>query len=187
MLVLYSQSVSYLILIREVLKMRQLFLICLLSTFTFLIFVNETYAAPISKKELLIELTGKDSLKVSETKLYGDIVIAYQRNDEIALISKVEAMMTRFPNGRFTDNAIYLAGKFQLENRNYAKALKYFNKIFKSYPMSDRVVAAQYAKGVTYKQIRLNKMAKQTFLDLRKKYPGSPEFFLAEAEIHSLN
>lgn len=167
--------------------MKQQFLLVILSTFTFFAAMSESCASKYMKKDLLIELTGKDALKVSETKLYGNIVMAYKKNDEISLVSKVDAMITRFPNGRLTDNAIYIAGKYELENKNYAKALKYFNLISKQYPLSDKIIASQFARGIAYKQIHLNDLAKKVFKDLRKKYPGSPEYFLAETEIHSLN
>ncbi|WP_413290868.1 tetratricopeptide repeat protein [Bdellovibrio sp. HCB337] len=137
----------------------------------------------MSKDALMIELTGKDPSKVSESALYGEIFNAYRSNDEIGFKSRMQTFMTRFPASSYADNVTYLAGRLAFDGKNYAEAIKYYQKVITQYPRSNKVVAAKYAKAVAYKKMNLDPQAKGVFADLRKKYPGSPEAFRAENEL----
>jgi TolA-binding protein len=137
----------------------------------------------LSKENLMIELTGKDPSKVSESALYAEIFNAYRSNDEIGFKSRMQTFMTRFSASSYADNVLYLAGRLAFDSKNYAEAIKYYQKVITQFPRSNKVVAAKYAKGIAYKKMNLEPQAKGVFSDLRKKYPGSPEAFRAENEL----
>lgn len=139
-----------------------------------------------SKKALLIELTGKDSSSLSAAALYAEIVSAYQADDEVGLKSRLQSLATRYSQSEYMDNALYLAGRMAMDHRNYAEAIKQFGKIHQQYPNGDKVAAADFAKGMTYKKMNLPQLAQQVLLAVKKKYPGSPESFRAENEIKIL-
>lgn len=136
-----------------------------------------------NKKALLFELTGKDDSLVSDTVLYAEIVSAYQKSDELGLKSRLQNLSSRFPKSEYLDNAVYLAGRLAMDNRNYAEAIKQFAKIQKQYANGDKAAAAAFAKGMAYKKMNLPKIAQQVLVGVKKKYPGSPESFRAESEI----
>lgn len=138
---------------------------------------------PLSKESLMIELTGKDPSKVSESALYGEIFNAYRSNDEIGFKSRMQTFMTRFPGSSYADNILYIAGRLAFDSKNYAEAIKYYQKVITQYPRSNKVVAAKYAKAIAYKRMNLEPQAKGVFAEVRKKYPGSPEAFRAENEL----
>ena len=166
--------------------MRQYFIL----TFTFVLSLS-TYSAnaankvtaPKNKEALMIELTGKDPSKVSESALYAEIFSAYRANDEIGFKSRMQTFVTRFPQSPYADNVIYLTGRMAFDNKNYAEAIKYYQKVITQYPRSNKVVAAKYAKAIAYKKMNLDPQAKGVFSELRKRYPGSPEAFRAENEL----
>lgn len=165
--------------------MRQYFLVTLV--FLVSVFALETHAAKksneFSKESLMIELTGKDPSKIDEKTLYSEIVGAYRANDEIGFKSRLQTFVSRFPNSPYVDNCLYLAGRMAFSNKNYAEAIRYYQKVITQYPRSNKVVAAEYAKASAYKKMNLGPQAKYVFQDLRKRYPGSPESFRAESEL----
>ena len=137
----------------------------------------------MSKEALLVELTGKDISKESDAAIYAEIAGAYQADDEIGFKSRMQSLLTRFPRSDYADNALYLAGRMAMDHRNYAEALKYFQKILQDYPNGNKAVSAEFAKGIAYKKMNLPQIAKDVLGDVKKKYPGSPESFRAENEL----
>lgn len=171
--------------------MRQYFnlTITLILSLCTIFWVVESEAAkknPMTKEALMIELTGKDPSKIDEATLYSEIVAAYRRNDEIGFKSRMQTFMTRFSGSAYADNVLYLAGRMAFSNKNYPEAIKYYQKVTQQYPRSNKAAAARLATGVAYKKMNLAPQAKFVFRDLRKKYPGSPEYFRAEVEMKIL-
>jgi TolA-binding protein len=145
-----------------------------------------TPSAQKQKEALMIELTGKDPSKIDDVTLYSELVKAYRANDEIGFKSRLQTFMTRFSSSSYADNALYLAGRMAFQNKNYGEAIKYYQRVVTQYPRSNKVVSAKLAKGLAYKKMNLQPQAKSVFLDLRKRYPGSPEAFRAENEMKIL-
>ena len=139
-----------------------------------------------AEKALLIELTGKDQGQMNETELYSELVSAYQAGDPIGFSSRYQAFMERFPRSSMADNAVYLAGRRALDQKRYAEALKRFNELMTKYPRSNRVVAASFAKAMTFKQMNLTEQARNAMKDVIRRYPGSPESFRASSEMRLL-
>lgn len=140
----------------------------------------------MDKQALLIELTGKDPSKESDVALYAQIVSAYQNNDEIGFKSRLQSLLSRFPKSSYSDNALFLAGRMAVNQKNYAQAIRYFSEIEKKYPHSNKMVSAKFAKAITYKKMNLPEFAQRTLKEVRVKYPGSPESFRADAELKIL-
>lgn len=166
--------------------MRQCFVLTV--TFVLSLFTIESLAAKrgmdsLSKESLMIELTGKDVSKIDEATLYAEIFGAYRSNNEIGFKSRLQTFITRFPASPYADNVLYLAGRRAFSAKNYAEAIKYYQKVITQYPRSNKVVAARFAKGIAYKKMNLQPQAQGVLQDLRKRYPGSPESFRAENEL----
>ncbi|KHD87677.1 MAG: hypothetical protein OM95_13080 [Bdellovibrio sp. ArHS] len=140
-------------------------------------------AKDLQQESLLVELTGKDISKENDITLYAEMVSAYQNDDEIAFKSRLQSLLSRFPQSSYADNALFLAGRMAVDHNNFAEAIKYFARIEKEYPLSNKVVAAKFAKAMTYKRMNLPEYALLTLKEVRTKYPGSPESFRADAEI----
>lgn len=139
------------------------------------------------EQQLMVELTGKDLSKESDMSLYAEMVSAYEADDEIGFKSRLQSLISRFPQSSYADNALYLAGRLAVNHSNYPEAIRYFSRVEKEYPQSDKVTAATFAKAMTYKKMNLGEFAKRTLTEVRNKYPGSPESFRANAELKMLN
>lgn len=134
----------------------------------------------------MIELTGRDENTLSDVELYSEIVAAYQSQDEIGLKSRLQKFMSRYSTSSFADNALYLAGRQALENKNYGEAIRFFQRVQADYPRGNRSVAAQFSKAMAYKRMHLEPQARRAFHEVIQKYPGSPESFRADSEIRLL-
>lgn len=144
---------------------------------------GKTSAKDLNQQALLVELTGKDISKENDITLYAEMVSAYQRDDEIGFKSRLQGLLERFPQSPYADNALFLAGRMAVDHSNFAEAIKYFSMIEKNYPRSNKVVAAKFAKAMTYKKMNLPEFAIRNLKEIRSKYVGSPEFFRADAQL----
>lgn len=168
----------------------------LLTTFVISSISNSAFSAPVgkdkkpsdplSREALLLELTGKDFSKESDISLYSGLVSAYDANNLVAFKGRLQSLLSRFPTSPYADNALYLAGTLAVNNGNYSEAIKYFSEVETKYPRSNKVVAAKFAKAMTYKAMNLKGFAKSNLRQLVKKYPGSPESYRASAELKFL-
>lgn len=142
---------------------------------------------PIDKaskqQKLLFELTGQDESKISDIQLYAQIVGAYESRDEINFKSRMQSFIHQFPQSPYADNVLYLAGMMAVNNLNYPEAVRFFSRVEKDYPNSDKVTAAVFAKGMTYKKMNLESFSKQILTHVKSNFPGSPESFRAEVEL----
>jgi len=144
-----------------------------------------SYAAP-QEDALLKELTGKDMSKLSDVDVYSEIVGAYQADDLTSVKSRLKILLKKHPASAYADNALYLAGRLSLDKKNYAEALRYFERVTREYPRSNKVVAAEFAKAIAYNRMNLPQQAKKVFQEVGKKFPGSPEAYRAQSELRLL-
>ncbi len=136
--------------------------------------------------DLRAELTGRDLKKLGEDDLYVEVLTQYQTQNYEIMRQAVNVLITKYQDSPHSDNALYLLGYSSLERRAFADALRNFNRLLKRYPASNKAVAAEFAKGIAYKHMKLRDLAQRSFLSVRKKYPGSPESFRAESELKLL-
>lgn len=135
---------------------------------------------------LMLELTGKDFSRETDSSLYAHLVSAYEKNDEIAFKARLQSFMSRFPQSPLGGNVYFLAGRFAVDRNNYAEAIRYFSEVEKKYPRSSKVISAKFAKAMTYKKMNLKDISRSLLEQLVKRYPGSPESFRAQAEMRAL-
>jgi tetratricopeptide (TPR) repeat protein len=121
--------------------------------------------------------------KLSDRALYAELVGSYDRNNEIAFISRYQVFQKKYSKSPLADDAAYLAGLFSLANKNYGPALKHFNHVLRKYPSSNKAASALYAKGVALKKMELDTEANRAFARVKKRYPGSPEALRADTEL----
>ncbi|MEN0058843.1 MAG: tetratricopeptide repeat protein [Bdellovibrio sp.] len=137
----------------------------------------------VKQEALLAELTGVNPAKKTDMELYSEMMEAYEQGREIVLKNRLQTLLQRYPQSSYADNALFLAGRMAVDRSQYAEAIRYFARIEKDYPQSNRLVAAKFAKAMTYKKMNLPEFAKKVLSEVRGRYPGSPESFRADAEL----
>jgi TolA-binding protein len=126
---------------------------------------------------------GEENKNLSEPELYSLILKEYRTRNEIGLKAHVSTFVKKYPKSPSADNALYLNGLLAVENHNYGEALINFNRVIKQYPNGEKVVAAMFAKAMTFKKMNLGSESKRMLEMVNQKYPGSPESFRASAEL----
>jgi TolA-binding protein len=141
------------------------------------------------QKNVVVEAaTGlKTDLKISDRELYGELLAAYDRNDEFGFHSRLQMFQERFARSPLMEDSLYLAGMMAVSEKNYGVALRNFNRILKEHPHGHKVASALFAKGATLKKMNLPDQARQSWLQVQKHFPGSPESMRAAMEIKILN
>jgi TolA-binding protein len=119
---------------------------------------------------------------ITEESLYTQVLNAYQTRDIDAVAYYTDLFTKRYPTSVFADNAIYLQGNLYLILGLPSEALREFEQVLNEYPMGNKRAAALFGKGVAYRKLNLNNYAERVFVELKKEYPGSPEFFKVDFE-----
>lgn len=135
------------------------------------------------RSELIKELTGRDETRMSDLDVYSELVAAYQARDRAKIDRRLRQLLVRYPQSPFADNGLYLAGLAAVEDKRYADALKFFQRVQDEYPTGNKAVSAHFAKAMAYKMMNLDVQAKRTLQEVITKYPGSPESFRADNEM----
>lgn len=160
-------------------------LICFLA---FLSHQSIAYAkSPAASNQLLVELTGKDPSKTTELEAYSEYVSVYRSGVGNQISSQAKSFLSRFPNSPYADNVLFLLGRYQLSQKNYVEAIRNFQKVVDLYPNSNKAVSALFAKAMAYQQMHLPEQAIAALKLVKTKFPGSPESFRADNQIHLLD
>jgi TolA-binding protein len=124
--------------------------------------------------------------KLPEFDLYRATLNASDNNDEFGFRGMSETFLKRFPKSSLRDDVLYLSGLMNLTKKNYGAALVDFNQILKKHATSNRASSAMFAKGVTLKRMNLEGEARLAFLQVKRKFAGSPEALRADNELKQL-
>jgi TolA-binding protein len=132
------------------------------------------------------ELSGEKHESLTSHQVYDRIIEKYRSNDFKALEAYTNLLLSKYPQSRYADNALYLQGLLAFSIKSYAKSLESFQKIINLYPNGNKAVSALFAKGMLYKKLNLNNESENVLSKIKVKYPGSPESLRADAEIKIL-
>lgn len=119
---------------------------------------------------------------VTEEAIYSEVLYSYQIRDPDRLLFFSKELGERYPYSVFNDNAIYLRAQLNLAFGLPSEALRDFEKILREYPAGNKRISALFGKGVAYRKLQLFKYAEQVYKEIKKTYPGSPEFYKVELE-----
>jgi TolA-binding protein len=92
----------------------------------------------------------------------------------------------KFSKSPLMEDALYLEGLMAVSEKNYGVALQSFNRILREHGHGHKASSALFARGVVLKKMNLPGRAKQSWILVQKKYPGSPESARADVELKLL-
>ena len=95
-------------------------------------------------------------------------------NSELARAGFQE-FMDRYGNSEFADNALYWLGDLAYAEKEYSKALGYFQDLMDRFPESDRIPASMYKGRTCLLELERKEDAWTLGGDLLARYPDSPE------------
>lgn len=120
---------------------------------------------------------------LNEDTLYAEVITSYRSANLQKLLFFQKELSSRFSKSVHVDNAVFLSGKLLFRQGQLARSLSFFHSITEKLLQSNKRPAALLMKARVYIQLNLPEVALATLQQLRKEYPGSPEFYQAEGEI----
>lgn len=100
-----------------------------------------------------------------------------------AAISGFQGLLSRFPQGNFSDNAFYWMGEAQYVKRQYKPALESFSTLTERFPASTKVPDALFKAGLCQVELGQTEAAKALWRKVVKDYPGTNAEGLAKQRL----
>jgi tol-pal system protein YbgF len=123
---------------------------------------------------------------ITPADLFAQATADYQRGRYDLARQGFEDYAEKFPRTDLSDDALYWAGECWSAQKKPREAIAAFDKLFRSYPQSDKAPAAHLKKGIAH--IELGEKA-QAMVELNfvvNQFPGSDEAKSARQRLKSL-
>ncbi|CAK0780743.1 Cell division coordinator CpoB [Gammaproteobacteria bacterium] len=98
-----------------------------------------------------------------------------------------QSFLTRYPTGKYADNAQYWLGETRYATRNFPMALKEFQRLLSRNPQSPKAPGAMLKIGYIQIEQGETAKAKETLGTLVKRYPDTTEARLAQQRLSRLH
>jgi tol-pal system protein YbgF len=93
------------------------------------------------------------------------------------------AVLDKWPNGRYAENAAYWMGEANYVKRDYQAALDAFQLVLNKYPNSSRAPEAMLKAGLVYNDLKQPDQSRAMLMQLIAKYPNSNAAKLAQQKL----
>ena len=90
------------------------------------------------------------------------------------------------PTGQLADNALFWIGETYYIVRDYANAMRYYERVTKDYATENKAPDAALKLGLTFEKTGDLGMARRTFDECIRKYPYSPAAASAKQELQRI-
>lgn len=146
-------------------------------------------------EKLQMQMMGKNSLalatqpvekkktSVEENRLFSSFLSAHNSRRFRESNRAFDMMEKSFPQSSLFVEAIYLKGKYSIQQKAYKTALTHMNRIIRTYPKYQRAKSAMLAKAIIYRRLNLLAPSKSVLKDLISKYPSSTEAKKAQSHL----
>tara|TARA_Y100000780_G_scaffold232245_1_gene261905 strand:+ start:61860 stop:62495 length:636 start_codon:yes stop_codon:yes gene_type:complete len=146
-------------------------------------------------EKLQLQMMGKNSLmdtdetiettktSVEENRLFSSFLSAHNSRRFRESNRAFDMMEKSFPQSSLFVEAIYLKGKYSIQQKAYKTALTHMNRIINSYPKYQRAKSAMLAKAIIYRRLNLLSPSKSVLRDLIGKFPKSNEAKKAQSHL----
>jgi tol-pal system protein YbgF len=101
-------------------------------------------------------------------------------------INAFRAVLARYPNGEYSDNAQYWLAESYYALRDYRAAQSAFQDLIENHPNSQKRAHAELKLGYVYYELKDKVRAKQILEQVRLHYPGTNTARLAEERLRRL-
>lgn len=103
-----------------------------------------------------------------------------------AAIHGFRAMLEKWPEGRYADNAWYWMGEAQYVKRDYASALQSFQSLIERFPDSPKMADGLLKSGLCQVEMKHTSEARAAFQRVVSQYPNSNAASLARQNLQQL-
>lgn len=108
------------------------------------------------------------------TRLYLSVEDARDRKDVQQVKALIDQMVQRFPNNRWTSEALFSAGNMALVANDIPSAIQYYGDLAQRFPRSSMASTSHWHAAWLNYRLGDKKTAAQQFDDQITRYPGDP-------------
>ncbi|MCF7991799.1 MAG: tol-pal system protein YbgF [Thiohalocapsa sp.] len=131
----------------------------------------------------LLALPSPETTEGGERDAYRAAFEQLKERDYAAARSEFTDMLSRYPQGQYSDNARYWLGEIGYMTKDYASAMAQFNRLLTDYPLSPKVPSAMLKLGYVYYEQNDLEQAGNILQDLKTRFPNTTEGRLAEGRL----
>jgi tol-pal system protein YbgF len=123
---------------------------------------------------------------ITPADLFAQATADYQRGRYDLARQGFEDYAEKFPRTDLSDDALYWAGECWSAQKKPREAIATFDKLFRSYPQSDKAPAAHLKKGIAHVELGEKAQAMVELNFVVNQFPGSDEAKSARQRLKSL-
>lgn len=123
---------------------------------------------------------------ITPADLFAQATADYQRGRYDLAQQGFEDYAEKFPRTDLSDDALYWAGECWSAQKKPREAIATFDKLFRSYPQSDKAPAAHLKKGIAHLELGEKAQAMVELNFVVNQFPGSDEAKSARQRLKSL-
>jgi len=138
---------------------------------------------PADKKERSATLP---QTSLSPQEVYNTAYTDYQKGNYDLAIDGFLVYREQFPSSPLADNALNMIGECYFSQKKFERAIEQFDELILSYPLSDKIAAAYWKKGLSLAELKKNDQAIAVLTLLVSKYPLEEEAKNAQQKIREL-
>jgi len=118
--------------------------------------------------------------------LYGRAKEAFDKNKFEPARIGFHQFISKYPNSKNADNALFWIGETYFRERNYKKAILEYQKVIEKYPKGNKVAAALLKQGLAFNHIGEGSNAKLILNELARRFPKSKEADIARTNLKKI-
>ena len=123
---------------------------------------------------------------ITPADLFAQATADYQRGRYELARQGFEDYAEKFPRTDLSDDALYWAGECWSAQKKPREAIASFDKLFRTYPQSDKAPAAHLKKGIAHLELGEKAQAMVELNFVVNQFPGSDEAKSARQRLKSL-
>ncbi len=123
---------------------------------------------------------------LSPQEVYNAAYTDYQKGSYELSIAGFETYREQFAPSPLDDNALYMIGECYFSQKKFDKAIERFDDLIINYPLSDKLAASYWKKGLSLVELKRKDEAIAVLTLLVQKQPLEEEAKLAQQKIKEL-
>lgn len=124
--------------------------------------------------------------KNADYSLYRYAQIQSLRNNQAESLNTLKRLIDKFPNSKYTEQAMYEMGRNYIKQENYREAINTYDKLIATFPNSSTSRRAMAERAMIYNSLGDHRNAIEAYKDIIAKYPQSEEAQVAMQDLKSI-
>ena len=124
--------------------------------------------------------------KNADYSLYRYAQIQSLKNNQTESLNTLKRLIDKFPNSKYTEQALYEMGRNYIKQENYRQAINTYDRLIATFPTSATSRRAMAERAMIYNSMGDRKNAIEAYKEIIAKYPQSEEAQVAMQDLKSI-